>query len=139
MWLACDQVTRKLYTTYGSPWIHKDLRDAGEACSVHRVARLIRENKIRAKIGYKLRHMKGGKLDSIAGNILDRNFGPDMPNLPWLSDITYVRTYEAFLSVATVIDLFSLRIVIWAMDKNIDRHSLNHVNLFFLWLLVAFI
>ena len=43
-----------------------------------------------------------------------------MPNLPWLSDITYVRTYEAFLSVATVIELFSLRIVIWAMDKNID-------------------
>jgi len=62
-----------------------------------------------------------------------------MPNLPWLSDITYVRTYEAFLSVAAVIDLFSLRIVIWAMDKNIDRHSLNHVNLFFLWFLVAFI
>ena len=103
------------------------------------MARLIRENKIRAKIGYKLRHMKRGKRDSIAGNILDRNFGPDMPNLPWLSNITYVRTYEAFLSVATVIDLFSLRIVIWAMDKNIDRHSLNHVNLFFLWLLVAFI
>jgi putative transposase len=50
--------------------------------------------------------MKRGKLDSIAGNILDRNFGADMPNLPWLSDITYVRTYEAFLSVAAVIDPF---------------------------------
>jgi putative transposase len=82
--------------------------------------------------------MKRGKLDSIAGNILDRNFGPDMPNLPWLSDITYVWTYEAFLSVATVIELFSLRIVIWAMDKNIDWNFLNHVNLFFLWFLVAF-
>jgi putative transposase len=40
--------------------------------------------------------MKGGKLDSIADNILDRNFSPDMPNLAWLSDITYVRTYEEF-------------------------------------------
>jgi putative transposase len=37
--------------TYGSPWIHKDLRDAGEACSVHRVARIMGENRLRAQIG----------------------------------------------------------------------------------------
>jgi len=38
--------------TYGSPWIHRDLREAGEYCSVHRVARIMRENKLRAQIGY---------------------------------------------------------------------------------------
>jgi len=38
--------------TYGSPWIHRDLREAGEDCSVHRVARIMRENKLRAQIGY---------------------------------------------------------------------------------------
>jgi putative transposase len=40
-----------------------------------------------------------------------------MPNLAWVSDMTYVRTYEEFLSVATIIDLFSLRIAVWSMDK----------------------
>ena len=74
--------------TYGSPWIQRDLRDAGESCSVHRVAKIMRENRLRAQIGYKRRYMKGGKLGSIADNVLDRNFNPDMPNQTWVSDIT---------------------------------------------------
>jgi transposase InsO family protein len=40
----------------------------------------------------------------------------------WVSDITYVRTYEGFLYVATVMDLFSRRIVGWSIDKNMDKH-----------------
>ena len=108
--------------TYGSPWIHRDLLDAGEACSVHRVARIMRENKLKAQIGYKRRYIKGGKVGRVAANILDRNFNPKEPNQAWVSDITYVRTHEGFLYVATVLDLFSRRIVGWAMDRNIDRH-----------------
>lgn len=82
--------------TYGSPWIHRDLREAGETCSVHRVAKIMRNNKLKAQIGYKRRYVKGGKIASIADNILDRNFNPTMPNKCWVSDITYVRTYEGF-------------------------------------------
>ena len=108
--------------TYGSPWIHRDLRDAGEACSVHRVARIMRENNLKAQIGYKHRYIKGGKVGRVAANILGRNFNPKEPNQAWVSDITYVRTHEGFLYVATVLDLFSRRIVGWAMDRNIDRH-----------------
>ena len=108
--------------TYGSPWIHRDLLDAGEACSVHRVARIMRENKLKAQIGYKRRYIKGGKVGRVAANILDRNFSPKEPNQAWVSDITYVRPREGFLYVATVLDLFSRRIVGWAMDRNIDRH-----------------
>jgi putative transposase len=119
--------------TYGSPWIHRDLRDAGEICSVHRVAKIMRENRLRAQIGYKRRYMKGGKLGSIAGNILDRKFSPDMPNQAWVSDITYVRTYEGFLYVATVLDLFSRRIVGWSMDKNIDRHLVIRALMMAVW------
>ena len=76
--------------TYGSLWIQRELRDAGESCSVHRVAKIMRENRLRAQIGYKRRYMKGGKLGSIADNVLDRNFNPDMPNQAWVSDIRYV-------------------------------------------------
>jgi len=108
--------------TYGSPWIHRDLREAGETCSVHRVAKIMRNNKLKAQIGYKRRYIKGGKTANVAGNILGRDFNPDAPNKFWVSDITYVRTYEGFLYVATVIDLFSRKIVGWSMDKHIDRH-----------------
>jgi putative transposase len=75
--------------TYGSPWIYRDMRESGETCSVHRVARIMRENKIRAQIGYKRRYIKGGKPANVAANVLDRNFNPDAPNKAWVSDITY--------------------------------------------------
>lgn len=108
--------------TYGSPWIHRDLREAGESCSVHRVAKIMRLNNLRAQIGYKRQYIKGGKPSRIAENVLARDFAPDAPNTAWVSDITYVRTYEGFLYVATVIDLFSRRVVGWSMDKNMDKH-----------------
>jgi putative transposase len=108
--------------TYGSPWIHRDLREAGETCSVHRVAKIMRKNKLKAQIGYKRRYVKGGSTSHIADNVLNRGFNPDAPNKSWVSDITYVRTYEGFLYVATVLDLFSRRVIGWAMDKNVDRH-----------------
>jgi len=119
--------------TYGSPWIHRDLREAGETCSVHRVAKIMRNNKLKAQIGYKRRYIKGGKTANVADNILDRNFNPDAPNKFWVSDITYVRTYEGFLYVATVIDLFSRKIVGWSMDKHIDRHLVINALLMAVW------
>ena len=99
------------YITYGSPWIHCDLRDEGETCSVHRVARIMREQKLKAQIGYKRRYIKSGNTGKVADNLLNRQFDPDSPNQAWVSDITYIRTHEVFLYVATVLDLFSRRIV----------------------------
>jgi len=119
--------------TYGSPWIHRDLREAGESCSVHRVARIMRENRLKAQIGYKRRYIKGGKPAKIAANLLNRQFNPEHPNQAWVSDITYVRTYEGFLYVATVLDLFSRRIVGWSMDKHIDRHLVINALLMAIW------
>ena len=108
--------------TYGSPWIHRDLLEAGESCSVHRVAKIMRRSGLRAQIGYQRRYIKNGKPSRIADNVLERAFAPASPNTAWVSDITYVRTYEGFLYLATVIDLFSRRVVGWSMDKNIDKH-----------------
>ena len=119
--------------TYGSPWIHRDLREAGETCSVHRVARIMRENKLKAQIGYKRRYIKGSKPSNVADNILERNFNPSQPNQVWVSDITYVRTYEGFLYVATVLDLFSRRVIGWSMDKSIDRHLVMRAMMMAVW------
>lgn len=119
--------------TYGSPWIHRDLRDEGESCSVNRVAKIMRINRLKAQIGYKRRYVKGGKPGKIADNILNREFSPKAPNQVWVSDITYVRTHEGFLYVATVLDLFSRRIVGWSMDKTMDRHLVINALLMAVW------
>ncbi len=66
--------------------------------------------------------MKGGKPAKVADNVLAREFNPNKPNHAWVSDITYVQTYEGYLYVAIVIDLFSRRVVGWSMDKVMDRH-----------------
>jgi len=63
---------------------------------VHRVAKIMQKNKLKAQIGYKRRYVKGSKTATIVGNILNRNFNPTMTNKCWVSDITYVRTYEGF-------------------------------------------
>ena len=73
---------------YGSPWIHRDLREVGEPCSVNRVAKIMRQNSLRAQIGYKRRYIKGSTLSRIADNILERDFAPNSPNTAWVSDIT---------------------------------------------------
>ncbi len=94
--------------TYGSPWIHRDLREEGESCSVHRAARIIRKNKLKAQMGCKCSYIKGGKPGQVAA---DRNFSPEAPNKVWVSDITYVRTYEGFRYEATVLELYLRRIL----------------------------
>jgi len=96
-------------------------------------AKVMRVNKLRAQIGYKRRYIKGGETGKIAENILARKFNPDEPNLVWVSDITYVRTYEGFLYVATVLDLFSRRIVGWSMDKTMDRHLVINALMMAVW------
>jgi putative transposase len=94
----------------------------GETCSVHRVAKIMRLNRLKAQIGYKRRYIKGSMPSRIADNVLERDFKPTAPNTALVSDITYIRTYEGFLYLATVIDLFSRRVVGWSMDKNMDKH-----------------
>ena len=97
------------------------------------MAKIMREKRLRVEIAYKRRHMKAGKLETIAGNILDRNFSPDMPNQAWVSDSTYARTYEDFLSVATVLDLSFRRIVGWSMDEKIDWHLVIRDPMIAVW------
>ena len=76
--------------TYGSPWIHADFREASERCSVNRVAKIMRQYKLKAQIGYKHRHIKSGKTSCIVDNLLARQFNPPAPNQTWVSDITYM-------------------------------------------------
>ena len=79
---------------YGAPRVFLDLREAGETCSKHRVARLMRENNIRAQAGYRTRRYISGKPAVLIPNLVKRNFEVSKPNRVWVSDITYIRTWE---------------------------------------------
>ena len=108
--------------TYGSPRIHAELKARGEACCLNTVARYMRENDIYAKTKRKFKHTTDSnhKLP-VAENLLNRQFMQNEPNRVWVSDITYVPTREGWLYLATVQDLFSRKIVGWAMSSRIDR------------------
>jgi putative transposase len=99
---------------YGDPRVFLDLREAGETCSKHRVARLMRENGIRAQAGYRTRRYIAGKPTELIPNLVKRNFKVSHPDKVWVTDITYVRTWEGWLYLAVVLDLFSRKVISWA-------------------------
>jgi len=96
---------------YGAPRVFLDLREAGETCSKHRVMRLMRVNKIRAVRGYRIRHSATIKPSELIPNILQRKFDVASANKAWVTDITYIRTWEGWLYLAVVMDLFSRKII----------------------------
>ena len=100
---------------YGHRKITKDLRELGETCSKHRVARLMKQEGLRAMVGYGRRPRPlNGPIGAVANNVLARAFTAAEPNRTWVTDITYIRTYEGFLYLAVVLDLFSRQVVGWA-------------------------
>lgn len=106
---------------YGAPRVFLDLREAGETCSKHRVARLMRENRLRALHGYRTRRWAGGKPAVLIPNLLQRQFTATRRNKAWVTDITYIRTWQGWLYLAVVIDLFSRKIVGWSAGPTIHR------------------
>lgn len=112
---------RASHGVYGSRRVFLDLREAGETCSKHRVARLMRTNNIRALHGYrKPRYVRSSEA-ILVPNILKRDFEVSKPNRVWVTDITYIRTWEGWLYLAVVMDLFSRKIVGWATKPTLAR------------------
>jgi transposase InsO family protein len=107
---------------YGSPRIHDALSKEGTKCGKKRVERLMRENGLKAK---HKRKYKPASTDSthklpVAENLLDRQFEQSKPNQAWATDTTYVWTGEGWLYLAVMLDLFSRRVVGWAMGASND-------------------
>lgn len=110
------------HETYGSPRMHAELKAAGLRCGRHRIARLMRDNGLKALM--KRRYKKttdrahGGP---VAPNLLDQDFSAPGPNRKWGSDISYIWTAEGWLYLAVVIDLFSRRVVGWAVNDRMKK------------------
>lgn len=108
--------------TYGSPRIHATLQAQGQRVSTHRVARLMRAGRIRAKTVKKWR----ATTDSahpypVVPNTLNRQFAVAAPNRVWAGDITYVWTVEGWLYLAVVLDLYSRRVIAWGMGSRLTQ------------------
>jgi len=115
------RVHRDTSRRYGSPRIHAELKAQGRGASRGRIERLMRHHGIRAITA---RPRRARTTDSchdfpIAANLLERNFIAAAPNRIWLADITYVETGQGWLYLATVMDLYSRKIVGWAMADHL--------------------
>lgn len=106
---------------YGSPRIFRDLREDGESCSLNRVARLMKVHRIKALRGYRTPRRKTGTASTVAPNHLQREFNVARPDQAWVTDITYLRTWEGWLYLAVVVDLYSRRVIGWSMQSSLHR------------------
>lgn len=105
---------------YGAPRIHRTLIDEGHCCSLNRVARLMRIEKLLPKTIRKFRITTDSRNShSPSANLLNRDFDPDQPNEKWVADVTYIPTREGWLFLAAVLDLFSRKIIGWSMGERL--------------------
>ncbi|MFQ5935117.1 MAG: IS3 family transposase [Acidiferrobacterales bacterium] len=119
---------------YGSPRVHDALREAGEHCGRHRVARLMRAAGLRAKTVRKFRATTdAAHTHPVAENLLAQGFSAQAPNARWVSDITYVPTGEGWLYLAVVLDLFSRAVVGWAMAPRMTAQLVRDALTMALW------
>jgi putative transposase len=108
---------------YGSPRVHRTLRKKGVCVGKKRVERLMRERGI---VGRQKRRFRRTTDSShaypVAPNVLGRDFAPRAPNTAWAGDVTYIATGEGWSYLAVLLDLYSRRVVGWAMSPTNDTN-----------------
>ncbi len=109
-------------STYGSVRIQKHFLHAGQVYSRHRVARLMKKaHLVPVKAAHwhpqTTRQQPGART---APNLLNQDFTAARPNEKWVGDITYIETAEGWLYLAVIMDLYSRRVVGWAMRERLD-------------------
>jgi transposase InsO family protein len=108
--------------TYGSLRIHAVLRTQGFTVGKNRIARLMREHDIRAKMNRRFKVTTNSKHNyPIVENRLKQDFKAEAPDLKWASDISYIGTCEGWLYIAVVLDLFSRKVVGLAMAEHMTQ------------------
>ncbi len=108
--------------TYGSPRVHAFLKRQGIVCGKNRVARLMRLNGIQGRVRRRSHPVTTQRAAGAlaAPNVLAQDFAANRPNEKWVTDITYIDTAEGWLYLASVLDLFSRKVVGWSMADHMD-------------------
>jgi putative transposase len=107
---------------YGAPRLAGELSDLGYPCSVNYVAQIMSEQGIRAHNGKGFKYSTHSlTMNNVTDNLLWRDFAAEKPNEKWTTDITYIWVKDQWLYLATVMDLFSRRIVGWSLDTSMTE------------------
>jgi putative transposase len=133
-WVENERLKKKIKSiheekrkVYGSPRVHRELKKQGEKCSRKRVARLMREEGIQAKMRRRWKKTTVAKeSQEPSPNHLKQNFTVEAPNKVWVSDITYIGTQEGWLYLAIVMDLFSRKIVGLSMGERLQTDLVSN-------------
>lgn len=118
---------------YGSPRITAQLKRNGTHVGENRVARLMRLAKLKANLGYKRRYFKPSAPSVISENHVQQQFVVAEPDNTWVTDITYIKTYEGWLYLAVVVDLFSRKVIGWSMQPTMKREIVIKAILMAVW------
>ncbi len=120
--------------TYGTRRLKKDLAKLDFNISRRRIARLMFEMSLSCKTKKRFKATTDSNHNlPVADNLLSRRFNVNEPNTHYVGDITYIPTSEGWLYLAVVIDLFSRKVVGWAMDDNMKSELVNKALLNALW------
>jgi len=109
-------------SAYGAPRITKELNELGHPCSENYIAKIMTEEGIKARNGKGFKYSRHSlTMNNVSDNLLWRNFHADKPNEKWTSDITYIWVESRWLYLATVMDLYSRRIVGWSFGETMTE------------------
>lgn len=117
-----NRIFEQHHGNYGVPRITEEMRALGHRINHKRVERLMREMGLQAKQRLKF-HPRTTVVDAeamISPDLLGQDFTAEGPNQRWVGDITYLETLNGFEYLATVIDLFSRRVVGWALASTLE-------------------
>src|SRR5882672_10469380 len=119
---AIDQIHTRSRQTYGAPRVEQALRKKGRCHGRNRVARLMKQKGLygRQKGRYRVQTTDSNHDQPIAPNHLAQAPKATAPNQLWVADLTYIETKEGWLYLAAILDLYSRKIVGWAMSERID-------------------
>lgn len=111
------------FRSYGSPRMCRELNNQGFKINEKRTARIMKKYGIKAVSQKKIRIKTTDSNHDypISDNLLQRDFKADAPNKVWVSDITYVKTSQGWLYLCVIIDLFSRKVVGWAMREHMRK------------------
>ena len=106
--------------TYGSPRVQAELHAQGVQVSRTRITRLMKQAGLKVRCKHKFRTTTNSRhRHKVAENLLERNFTAHLPNQKWATDVTYLPSSEGWLYLAVVLDLFSRKVVGWAMRETL--------------------
>ena len=117
---SIKQIHDESKQNYGAPKITKELRKSGETIAERTVSKYMKEMGIHAQWVKPWTTTRDSDFSKELHNILDEQFNPDRPNAVWCTDITYIWTFDGFVYLTSIMDLFARKIIAWTLSETME-------------------